>query len=293
MRKAVRRGKLRVVREGGERLSLGGEKLIVSDHGSDRGWVPEFLFKYTDDAGVAGLREGFVRLGSALEYRQSENQEIRDANEHSVFSQIAPVTDPRSGESILLQVSLQIPGAIFCASQSDSLRGAFPGYNRRVVIRVKPFLSSLGNAIFEPRHFVQFDKNKKAIPLQHLVLSDGILTPEPSSNYMVNTFMEYGNVWYTDDLLSDAHPLELQQAIRMGEHFPMFEAARFFAGKVLPHFRKHTRFQHEKEYRVALSFARHGTMRKIKDGEYMSHHYFTDSLFVKIDNPGNVFIFSD
>ena len=255
--------------------------------------IPDILYKYTSDAGVAGLREGFVRFGSFEEYRDTENEAIRDPYENSVVSRCIPMHFP-DGRRASMRLSMQMPGVVFCASADEALRGAF-GYSRRVAIRSEPFFRALHNALTSCRHV--FDAKAmmehRKIAAVKFSESDSFSStkeqwrPVHPKEWTSQTYR--GRVLYRQEPHSKMSPRQILTAsvisgdagiemIRKGTRMDDPSALR-----------KPAKFSHEKECRVALNFMPWKTATD-QGGE---PSYFTDSVFVRIENPREALIFDD
>lgn len=262
--------------------------------------IPDTLYKYTSDAGLAGLREGIVRFGSYQEYRDAEDVQIRDVRENSVLSRDVCIGRTPNGRAFYAEV-LYLPGVAFCASLSASLRGVFPRYNHRIAIRTKPFISALREAMRVPHRIFEKDHSGKIVPPQFY---DDCRKPSfkppfpdipegwkvvPPSKVLIK--LDCGKAQYGRDVRSNAGPQGFADALaQQGDDQIMA------VGAIIPtddsEFMKSFRFSREQEYRIALSF--HPRDEKPiphpdPEGGTVSRAYHVRSLYVKVDSPRDIF----
>ena len=253
--------------------------------------VPDILYKYTSDAGVAGLREGFVRFGSFEEYRQTEDEAIRDPYENSVVSCRVPIDFPNESKASLV-LAMRLPGLVFCASADKALRGAFPPYNRRVAIRSGPFFRALGNAVTSYRHIFDAQtliRDRKIAKAQFLesetfTTDKGQWHPTPPEKTFT-AWLGMGWVHYVRDPHSKMSPMRMLAAAAIGgaPGGEILQKEIQADGFVKPFW-----FSHEKECRVMLLFLPKRGIPREGDPAYN-----TESIFVKVDNPRDIFILDD
>ena len=264
------------------------------------GEFPEILYKYTSDAGVAGLREGIVRFGSHQEYRDAEDAQIQDVRENSILSRDKFV-GTLGGQRVFRAAGVYFPGAVFCASLSDSLLGEFPRYSHRVMIRTKPLICALHRAMSDWRNIFEKGEHGGMIPVRlyddHGKASWSGAFPNDDWEIVhpskVRIELECDKVQYAEDMRSDVDPQEIISAASRGGTSGAEEIARLIPDGVKPEFVKGIQFSREEEYRASLSFspwdevpkriAEHGKCYDVR------RVYHTDSLFVKIENPRDVF----
>ena len=250
--------------------------------------VPDILYKYTNDAGVAGLREGIIRFGSFEEYRDTKNEAIRDPFENSLVSSPFSVGDKVSGV-----LAMRSPGVVFCASADDALRGAF-GYSRRVAIKSKPFFRALTSAATSVRHI--FDAKtmteRREIVAARFSESEPITQdkrqwrPVRPKEYTMQ--LCWGRVRYLQNPYSKMPLMRMLTAAMGGDAGIKILHEEMLKGdpQMLC---KPAEFSHERECRVALNFLPWGAAAS----QGIVSAYIVNSLFVKLDNPREVFIFGD
>ena len=261
--------------------------------------LPLILYKYTDDAGVAGMREGIVRFGSYQSYRVAEDLKIRDEFEHAAITRATvPCFNSRTGRIERMKFAMAFPGAIFCASANESLRGDAFGYNRRVAVKIDALYDAALNAAAQLHHiFRRFEDGEIVRPLfqecgdrPRASLND--FKEVPPKDFSVNLRM--GNVQYVEDLGSNADPRGMMLAGSIGGEFGRRLIAKLTQDDYYMELRKQLRFRHEKEWRIMMSFSpRNDTRVFTENGDPILRCYHTDSFFVKIDNPRDVFTFDD
>ena len=255
--------------------------------------IPDILYKYTNDAGVAGLREGIIRFGSFEEYRDAENEAIRDRFENSLVSSPVPVYSPDE-DRVSLVLALRSPGVVFCASADDALCGAF-GYSRRVAIKSKPFIRALTGAAASVRHI--FDAKtmteRREIVAARFSESDPITQdkgqwrPVRPKEYKVQ--LCWGRVRYPRNAYSKIPLRRMLTAAAIGGDVGMKILHEEMLKEDMVMLRKPAEFSHERECRVALNFLPWGAAAS----QDVVSAYIVNSLFVKLDNPREIFIFGD
>ena len=260
---------------------------------------PPILFKYTTDAGVAGMREGIVRFGSYQSYREAEDREIRDEFENATITRPGlPFRHPFTGRVEFARYAMAYPGAIFCASADGSIGGAFPKYSRRVAVRAKPLFEALHNAVTQIRHVFDKSEDGKITEPRFRECGDH---PRPSLDSFrkvrpkeLYRELRMGQVRYVEDMTSKANPLDLLFAGIVGGDNGRRLIAKLTQDDHYSELWKQRRFEREKEWRVIMSFSPKNDSPEYTDqGLRILRCYHTDSFFVKIDNPQEVFIFDN
>ena len=260
---------------------------------------PPILFKYTTDAGVAGMREGIVRFGSYQSYREAEDREIRDEFENATITPPGlPFRNQLTGRMEFARYAMAYPGAIFCASADGSIGGAFPKYNRRVVVRAEPLFEALHNASVQIHHV--FDKSEDGKITEPLFMECGD-HPRPSLDSFEKVRpkkfrrdLRMGRVRYVEDPTSKANPVDLLRAGIVGGENGRRLIANLTQDDHYPELRKQRRFEREKEWRIIMSFSPpNDPLVSTSKGYPILRCYHTGSFFVKIDNPQRVFIFDN